>query len=139
MRNFLVNGLILIVIAVFAIAVFALATFASAAPADKDVAVVDIPDKAKLVKAELLGKYIFIHDDSKMATGEACLYVYRYGVDPNGKPDARADNLVVSFHCVPIDRPKASQTVLTYGMTDNGSLELREIQFTGSLKGHRVP
>ena len=138
MRNFLVIGLILIAIAV-AIVLFALTSSASAASADSDLAVVDIPDKTKLVKAELLGKYIFIHDDAKMAAGEACLYVYRYSVDPNGKPEARAENLVLSFHCVPIDRPKASQTVLTYGTTDNGSLELREIQFTGSLKGHRVP
>ena len=139
MRNFLVIGLILIAIGV--IAIWFLASFALAAPADSDmaVAVVDIPDKTKLVKSELLGKYIFIHDDAKMARGEACLYVYRYRVDPNGKPEAKPENLVVSFHCEPIERPKANETVLTYGVTDIGSLELREIQFTGSSKGHRVP
>ena len=138
MRSFLVIGLILIAIAV-AIVLLALTSSASAASADNDLAVVDIPDKTQLVKSELLGKYIFIHDDAKMATGEACLYVYRYSVDPNGKPEPKPENLVLSFHCKPIERPKARETVLTYGITDNGSLELREIQFTGSSKGHRVP
>ena len=134
MKNFLTIGLITI-----AIMVLALASFASAPPGDNDFAVVDIPDKTKLAKAELQGKYIFVHDDSKMAKGEACLYVYSYSVDQNGKPEARPENLVVSFHCEPTERPKATETVLTYAMAANGSFELREIQFTGSSKGHRVP
>ena len=110
-----------------------------AAPPAKETAVVDIPDKTLLVKAVLQGKYIFVHDDSKMAKGEDCFYVYEYSQDSTGQPDARPDKLVVSFHCQPVQRDKSTQIVMTYGMTSSGMFELREIQFAGSTEGHRVP
>jgi len=91
------------------------------------------------MKAELSGKYIFIHDDEKMARGEPCLYVSQYSGDQSGKPEVQARNLVVSFHCQPVERPKVNQLVLTYGAARDGSFELREVQFSGTLEGHRVP
>lgn len=89
--------------------------------------------------ATLLGRYIFTHDDEKMVRGEACFYVYEYSQNLAGQPELLADNLVVSFHCQPVQRVKTSHIVLTYGMTVEGLLELREIQFAGSSEGHRVP
>jgi hypothetical protein len=127
------------------IAILALTTigfivsFVAAGAPLKEMAVADIPDKTKLLNVELLGKYIFIHDGEKKANAEHCLYVYRYGEDQNGKPEARPENLVVSFHCEALQRTKVSQLVLTYGVTNGGASELREIQFAGSLVGHRVP
>jgi hypothetical protein len=75
----------------------ALASFAAAAPPDRDIAVANIPDKTKLLKATLQGKYIFVHDDSMMAKGEPCLYIYEYR-RPGRKPEVKPEKLVVSFH-----------------------------------------
>ena len=111
----------------------------SAAPPEKEMSVVNIPDKTKLLKATLLGKYIFVHDNSKITKDAPCFYVYEYSENPSGKPEARPEKLVVSFHCLPIERSKPDQIVLTYGMLSPDLFELREIQFAGSTEGHRVP
>ena len=110
-----------------------------AAPPGKDMAVVDIPEKTMLVKTALLGKYIFVHDDEKMASGEPCFYIYEYSENQAGKPEALPDKLVLSFHCQPIARPKARQLITTVQMGRNGDFELHEIQFAGTTEGHRVP
>jgi hypothetical protein len=115
------------------------AWLATVAQSGKTTAVVEIPDKTRLLKAELLGKYIFVHDDEKMASGEPCFYVYRYTEAITGQPEIKPETLVVSFHCQPVERPKVNQPVLTYGVVRNGLFQLREIQFSGSLEGHRVP
>jgi hypothetical protein len=117
----------------------AFASFATAAPPEKEMAVVNIPDKTKLLKTTLQGKYIFVHDDSKMAKGGPCFYVYEYCEDQAGQPEVKPEKLVVSFHCQPVERPKADQIVLTYGMASPDLFELREIQFPGGTEGHRVP
>jgi len=111
----------------------------TAAPPAKEIAVVDLQDKTHLGKTVLQGKYIFVHDDSRMAKDEACLYVYEYAENAMGQPEALPEKLVVSFHCEPVTHPRASQIVLTYGMTTAGQFQLREIQFAGSTEGHRVP
>lgn len=136
MRRLLLTTLIL---SATAMMVSALAPFAAAAPPGKEMTVATIPDKTKLLKATLLGKYIFVHDEDKMAKGEPCLYVYEYSEDQKGQPEIRPEKLVVSFHCQPIQRAKADQIVLTYGMVSPELFELREIQFPGSTEGHRVP
>ena len=110
-----------------------------ASPPEKEIAVVNIPDKTKLLKATLLGKYIFVHDSSKMSTNAPCFYVYEYSEDQSGKPEVKPEKLVVSFHCSPVERSKPDQIVLTYGMLAPDLFELREIQFAGSTEGHRVP
>ena len=115
------------------------ASAGSGAPPAKEMAVVNLEDKTHLGKTVLQGKYIFVHDDSRMAKDEACFYVYEYTENEMGQPEARPEKLVVSFHCEPVAHPKASQIVLTYGMTAAGQFQLREIQFAGSTEGHRVP
>ena len=122
-----------------ALIVGAFASYATAAQQGKEMSVAEFPDKTKLLKTTLQGKYIFVHDESKMAKGEPCLYVYEYSQDQAGQPEVRPEKLVVSFHCQPIERPKAAHIVLTYGMISADLFELREIQFTGSTEGHRVP
>lgn len=131
--------LITLILGSTGVIVGALASFAIAAPPERDMEVATIPDKTKLLKATLQGKYIFVHDDSKMAKGEPCLYVYEYSEDQSGKPEAQPDKLVVSFHCQRIQRDKAKEIVLTYGMLSPDLFELREIQFPGRTEGHRVP
>jgi hypothetical protein len=122
-----------------AMIVGAFASLATAAPPGKEMAVVNIPDKTMLLRSTLQGKYIFVHDDSKMAKGGACLYVYEYSEDQAGQPEVKPEKLVVSFHCQRVERPKADQIVLTYGMLSADLVDLREIQFAGSSEGHRVP
>jgi hypothetical protein len=129
----------ILILCAMGIIVGALASFVTGAPPGRDIEVANIPDKTKLLKATLQGKYIFVHDDSKMAKGEPCLYVYEYSEDPAGRPEVKPDKLVISFHCQPIQREKVNRIVLTYGMLSGELFELREIQFPGSTEGHRVP
>jgi hypothetical protein len=136
MKRFL---LITLLLGATGVIIGALGSFAKAAPPEREIEVANIPDKTKLLKATLQGKYIFVHDDTKMAKGEPCLYVYKYSEDQAGMPEVKPENLVVSFHCEPVQREKAKQIVLTYGMLSSDLFELREIQFPGSTKGHRVP
>lgn len=117
---------------------------AGSLPADhpkKDMEVVDLTEKTKLAKEILQGKYIFVHDEEKMAQGQPCFYVYSYSENSAGKPEAKPDKLVLSFHCQHAERAKARQLILTYGMVPGTTdlFEIREIQFEGSTAGHRVP
>lgn len=141
MKRFLQISLIFAALAMIvgAQALRAQALRASAGPTGKDMSVVDLPDKTRVMKTVLQGRYIFVHDDEKMASGAACFYIYEYSADATGQPEARPDKLVVSFHCQPVQREKATHIVLTYGMVNSELFELREIQFTGSAEGHRVP
>lgn len=133
------HSLMTLSLIIVVILIGASARSAAAAPPGKEMAVVDLQDKTHLAKTVLQGKYIFVHDDSRMAKDEACFYVYEYTENETGQPEARPEKLVVSFHCEPVAHPKASQIVLTYGMTTAGQFQLREIQFAGSTEGHRVP
>jgi len=99
----------------------------------KETAVVELTDKTQLLEAVLQGKYLFEHDDERMARGEPCMHVYNYA---NGK----AGDLVIAFHCKPVERPKAKQLILSVAMTRTPDLfQLTEIQFAGTTKGHLVP
>ncbi|HET8671061.1 MAG TPA: hypothetical protein VFM05_10665 [Candidatus Saccharimonadales bacterium] len=80
----------------------------------------------------LKGEYLFVHDDAAMQRGEACTYVYE-GNAPSPK------KLVVSFHCVPVQRGKAKNFILRSVQTSAGIFELQEFQFAGDTEGHAVP
>jgi len=131
--------LLLVTGSLISVAIVCSVSSLSAAPPEKEMAVVNITDKTKLLKATLLGRYIFVHDNSKMTKDAPCFYVYEYSEDPSGKPEVKPEKLVLSFHCLPIERSKPDQIVLTYGMLSPDLFELREIQFAGSTEGHRVP
>ena len=95
-----------------------------------DRATIQFTEPIKLLNVILKGQYLFVHDEEKMASGQDCTYVY----DSSGK-------LVVSFHCIPIERPKATGfRVLSVRVgTSNGPREMREYQFEGSTEAHQVP
>lgn len=97
-------------------------------------AVVQFDEQVKLVDVILKGTYIFIHDDEKMATGEACSSVYTY---ENGKQG----RLVTSFHCIPVAREATDHFTVILSMTNpTANLpELLEYRFAGSPEGHKVP
>ena len=99
----------------------------------RQTAIVEFTDKHKLADVVLQGKYLFEHDDSRMARGEACMFVYTL-------VGGKADKVVVSFHCKPVERAKVKAVVTSVAMTSTPDLfELKEIQFAGSTKGHIVP
>lgn len=133
--------LIVSICAAVVLAGTALARLAVAQTPKKDVAVVDLPDKTKMMKEVLQGKYIFVHDEEAMAKGQPCFYVYKYSQDAAGKPEIKPANLVLSFNCQHLERNKAQQIVLTYTMAPGNAdlFEIKEVQFAGSTAVHRLP
>ena len=90
-------------------------------------------DRAVVVHGVTLkGEYLFVHDDAAMQRGEACTYVYE------GKAPI-PEKLVVSFHCVPIQRAKAKNFTVRSVESSPGITELQEFQFAGDTEGHAVP
>jgi hypothetical protein len=94
-------------------------------------AVVEFRDTVRLVNVFLRGRYVVVHDDSSMARGEPCLRVFSIK-DP--------DNLIVAFHCTPIERGKAEHFIVRTSRSSALDVpSVLEIQFAGSNTGHRVP
>jgi hypothetical protein len=98
----------------------------------KESIVVEFPQKVKLLNVVLRGEYVFVHDEEKMARGEACTYIY---TSVAGQPG----NLVVSFHCQPAERQKADRFTIVTKRVLPDLLELQEYQFAGSTEAHQVP
>jgi len=80
----------------------------------------------------LQGEYLFVHDDAAMARGEACTRIYK------GSAEIAA-NLVVEFHCVPIQNVKANYFLIRTKQRADGAIELTEFQFKGDTEAHAVP
>jgi hypothetical protein len=100
----------------------------------REEAVVEFTETVKLQGALLRGQYLIFHDDERMAQGEACLYVYTM-------KDGKRDKLVLSLHCEPVQREKTTQFTVTFASRSSilSVREVREIQFAGSAKAHRIP
>lgn len=100
----------------------------------KEVAVVEFNRPVKLMDQFLVGRFLFVHDDERMAQGHACAYIYDYSAGQQGK-------LVVSFHCKPVERAKASRFKVSMERIGPAFdlYEIKEIQFAGSHKGHMIP
>jgi len=80
----------------------------------------------------LKGEYLFVHDDAAMARGEACTRIYKGNAEI-------ANNLVVEFHCVPIQRTKANYFLARTVRRADGIIELNEFQFKGDTEAHGTP
>jgi hypothetical protein len=85
-----------------------------------------------LLGIELKGEYLFVHDNAAMMRGEACTFVYKGTAELPNK-------LVVSFHCKPESRNKATHFTVRTTQTSPGVNEVAEIQFAGSSESHLVP
>jgi hypothetical protein len=105
----------------------------TAAPGlQKQRAVVQFDTPVTLQGVVLQGKYLFVHDDAAMSRGESCTFVYR------GEAEV-ASKLVVSFHCIPVQRAKVNSFTTRSVETAPGIVELREFQFNGDTEAHGVP
>ena len=80
----------------------------------------------------LKGEYLFVHDDAAMARGEACTRIYKGSAEI-------ASNLVVEFHCVPIQRAKTNFFIVRTKQLADGVAELNEYQFKGDTEAHGTP
>jgi hypothetical protein len=108
------------------IGAFAVHTRAEAKKTER--ATIEFTQTVKLLNVVLKGEYLIVHDEALMAKGEACTYVYD-----------RSGNLVVSFHCTPVERPKSDRfRVVTRRLDPSGLSEVTEIQFAGSTEAHQV-
>ena len=119
-----------------ALGALVLATFAleaNASSAKKQQATMRF-DKAITVHGVVLtpGQYLFVHDDAAMARGDACSLIYKGDT-------ASANKLVVSFHCTPTERTKATHFVTRSTEKPGGVVELLEYQFQGDTESHVVP
>lgn len=100
----------------------------------KESAIVEFKTPVKLMHMILQGEYLFVHDEEKMAAGEDCTYVYKSEAGRPGK-------LVLSFHCLPVPRPKAESFTVRSSLilTKPVLYEVQEFQFAGSTEAHQVP
>ena len=85
----------------------------------------------------LMGDYVVVHDDNKMAAGEPCTTFYRLRRD-------KAPVAEISFHCIPKQRAPVAQTTIwtvpTVGVTTAlQSLDLVEFQIADDSEAHGVP
>ncbi len=127
MKRNLLAGLLL---AALIITIGVLAVQANTEAGTDERATVEFTDTVKLKGVFLKGEYLVVHDDEKMAKGEDCSYFYD-----------RSGRLVVSFHCIPVERPKTKSFRIVTVRSSGGNLpaEILEIQFPGSTEAHQVP
>ena len=113
--------------------VSALATRGDNAGPARRWAIVNFTSPVQLDDQFLMGQYLFVHDDAKMARGEACTSIYRF--DPKTGPKEE----VIAFHCRPVTRDVCA--IATFTVKDRGPEipVLTEYQFAGDTEGHGVP
>jgi hypothetical protein len=81
----------------------------------------------------VIGTVVIEHDDAKMARGEPCTTVYRY------KSDDEMGEPIVSFMCIPQQRPVAAKFEATLVQNVSWPDRLVEYQIAGEHEGHGVP
>lgn len=111
-------------------AIVAVGTRLAAAPSLK-WAIVNLSQPTMIAGTLVTGPVMFVHDDAKMARGEACTTVHRFW--PTGPAEP-----LVAFHCKPrwVQGPgKFTATVKEAA----GTRTLTEYQFAGDAEAHGVP
>jgi hypothetical protein len=87
-----------------------------------------------LVKGQfVMGKVLIVHDNAKMARGEACTTFYRF--DPAAGPKEE----LVSFHCNPKKTGARATTIFTTVSSEPGCKRLVEYQIAGDTEAHGIP
>lgn len=107
-------------------------TSTAATDVQKRKAVTEFNNPVTVQGVVLKGKYLFVHDDAAMNRGEACTYIYKGEAELPGK-------LVVSFHCIHVERAKVKSFVVRSREIAPGLTEMLEFQFSGETAAHAVP
>ena len=96
--------------------------------------VVNFVDPVMVRDHLLMGPYLVVHDDERMAKGEPCTSIYRF--DPARGPQG----LEVEFVCFPEQREICSRTTFSVRRSpDLGINVVTEYQFAGDPEVHGVP
>jgi hypothetical protein len=82
----------------------------------------------------VIGTVVIEHDDEKMASGKPCTTVYHFDADTNGRGEP-----IVSFMCIPRERPLATKFEATLQKSVSWPDRLEEYQLVGESEGHGVP
>jgi hypothetical protein len=107
---------------------------AGAVAGSRQWTLVNFVDPVRVKDQILMGPVLIVHDDAKMARGEACTTFYRF--DPSKGPKEE----LVSFHCRPEARDKVDQTTFAYAETQTvGCKRLVSYQIAGDSEAHGIP
>ncbi len=97
-------------------------------------AVIKITEPVRVGRQLLMGTYLVVHDDAKMAKGEPCTTIYRF--DPKAGPKEQ----IVAFMCVP--KKVLAQDTTILGVVTDPALGIRALtgyEFAGDGEFHGVP
>jgi hypothetical protein len=95
--------------------------------------VTNFPDAVLVNGRLIMGPVLIVHDDAKMANGEACTTFYRFD------PARGVQEELVSFHCTPKIREVVDKTTFTTVSMATGCKKLIEYQIAGDSEAHGVP
>jgi len=96
--------------------------------------IVNFMDPVSVLGRNVMGPVMIVHDDQKMARGEACTTFYRFDTSRGPREE------IVSFHCTPVQRTVAAST--TFTVADNPNItckRLLEYQIAGDSEAHAIP
>jgi len=110
------------------------ATSSDRAAPERQWAIMNFERPTKVSTSILMGPYLVVHDEAKMAEGEPCTSIYP-AETPRGREEA-----AVSFHCIPRTREVVGRfTMATEWDYELGMYTMTEYQFAGDAEGHGVP
>ena len=132
MRSRIIVGVILLT---GMLAAGTLATSGDGVAPQKQWALVNFVNPVRVGTDILMGPYLIVHDDAKMARGEPCTTIYRF--DTKKGPQESA----VTFMCRPVRRTVAAELTLTKlaAYDPSNIATIAEYQFAGDTEGHGVP
>ena len=131
MRTRMIVGGILFVAAIVAGTIVARAS--TVVGSDTQWTIVNFPETVQVKGQFVMGKVLIVHDNLKMARGEACTTFYRF--DPAAGPKEE----LVSFHCIPRKTAAAATTTFTTMSSEAGCKRLVEYQIAGETEAHGIP
>lgn len=103
----------------------------------KQWTVVNFTVPTRLGNDVMLGQYLIVHDDARMAKGEPCTTIYRF--NPSRGPEEQ----IVEFMCVPNHGLPNETMKLTVerepGVNPSARVALVGYQFAGDAEIHGVP
>lgn len=115
-----------------AMAIFAVAATTGSSSAARKSAAFDFERPTLIAGTVVSGQVIIVHDDDRMARGEACTSVYR---SHRGRQGAK----LVEFMCKPISRTAPAGFLVRRLPVSANQDRLTEYQFRGDTESHAVP
>jgi hypothetical protein len=101
--------------------------------AAKQWTTVNFPDPVLVKDQFVMGPVLIVHDNAKMARGEACTTFYRF--DRTKGPQ----HAIVSFHCVPRQTNTVATATFMTVSSEPGCRRLVEYQIAGDSEAHGIP